>query len=355
MNHLLLTGAAIAALGATALLGSAQAAGGVVHHLRPAPAFHPYPAQAPHYPALRPAPVAQPVFRGQPQYRPQPRAVVPAPRLAPQPVPVRPAYAQPGYVQPAYPQPYVQAAPPPVPYGAPAYPYPRNARTERPRHNNLVKVGVGGFFLQDSSSDIRGDLTPENLQVDVGDRTVLAGSYTRFIGDHFGVEIPLGAPVEFGISAAGPGEGPLSPLTESLSGQEIATVDALPLTAIANVYFTDREATVRPYVGLALNHTRFSNETADPALEAAILGDTTIELENSTNIGAFAGVNVRLTDNLHASLLGGFVNVDTTATITTDTVLQLTPEFGIPLGEFTREVDVELNPVIGLATLGFSF
>ena len=229
------------------------------------------------------------------------------------------------------------------------------SRQPRPRHNNLVKLGAAGFFLQDSSSDIRGDLTPENLQVDVEDRIVLAGSYTRLIGDRLGIEIPLGTPVKFGIRAAGPGEGLLSPLTESLSGQEIATVDALPITVIGNVYFTGRDATARPYLGLGINHTSFSDEKAGANLEAAILGDTDIDLESSTNIGAFAGINVRLSDNLHASLLAGYVNVDTTATITTDTVLPLSPDFGIPLGEFTREVDVQLNPIIGLVSLGISF
>ena len=401
MKQLALAATAAVALGAVALMGTADATGGIVPGLRAAPVAQPH--FVPHHATLRRAPTARPVFAPrfaqaayQPAYQPvrayqtvqnaAPVRVAPA-QAGPfvsrpvmvQPVMARPVYAQQGHVRPGYVQPGVVQQPRFVqqpgfvqqpayvqqggfvspgyanPAYAPAAFGPHSVRAPRPRHNNLVKLGVAGFFLQDSSSDIRGDLTPENLQVDVEDRTVLAGSYTRFIGDHFGIEIPIGAPIEFGISAAGPGEGLLSPLTASLDQQEIASVDALPITAIGNFYFTDRDADVRPYVGLAINHTRFSDETAADILEDAILGETTIELENSTNIGAFAGLNVRLSDNIHASLLGGFVNVDTTATITTDTVLPLTPEFGIPLGEFTREVDVELNPIVGLATLGFSF
>ena len=412
MKQLALAAAAAIALGAAALVSTADAAGGIVPGLRAAPIVQPHfvphrtHAQPQAHAWLRPAPAARPVFAprfAHPAYRPTHQPVrlhqsvhphqpvhhvapvrvaaaqagpfqagpfVAQPALQPalQPAMTRPAYAQQGgFVQPAFaPQPaftpqgglvgpgYANPAFAPAAFGAVAI-GPHGVRAPRPRHNNLVKLGVGSFFLQDSSSDIRGDLTPENLQVDVNDRTVLAGSYTRFFGDHFGIEIPFGAPVKFGIDAAGPGEGLLSVLTASLDQQEVVTVDALPITAIGNVYFTDRDADVRPYLGLAINHTRFSNADASEALEAAILGETTIDLENSTNIGAFAGLNVRLTDNLHASVLGGFVNVDTTATITTDTVLPLTPEFNIPLGEFTREVDVELNPLIGLATLGFSF
>ena len=360
---------AFAALaGLTAAAGAvATAAPGGFHALRPAPqphmAYH-APRPAPVHPArLRPAPAPAPHFgRPVPVYRPAPQPAfqrVPHPRVQPAPQFVHSAphlhHARP--VHAAAPAGYAAVYGHGQPHALPAYGagYPPATRTRRPKHNNLIKVGALSFFPQDSSSAIRGDLTPENLRVDVNNRTVLAGSYTRHFGDRFGVEIPFGAPTTFGISAAGPGEGFLSPLTESLSGQEIATVDALPATVIGNVYFTDRDATVRPYVGLGLNHTIFSNEKAGANLERAILGETTIELEDSTNVGAFAGVNVRLTDRLHASLLAGFVNVDTTATITTDTVLPLTPEFGIPLGEFTREVDVELNPVIGLASIGFSF
>ena len=295
---------------------------------------------------VAPRAVAQPGF-----VRPVVAQPVVAQPVVAQPVPVRPAVAQAQFVQPGFVQPgFVQPGFVPQVAAQYAQPLPPVQRRDGPftPHNNLLKAGALGFFLQDSSDNVSGPLTPPELQVDVGDEVTFAGSYTRHIGDHFGIEIPIGAPTEFGIDTA-------AGAVDFIGDGQIATVDALPITAIANVYFTDRSARIRPYLGLAVNHTIFSDETATPLLEEGIFGETDIELDSSTNIGAFAGLNLRLSDNLHASLLGGYVNVDTTATITTDTVIPLFDNFGIPLGEFTREVDIELNPIVGFASLGFSF
>ena len=232
---------------------------------------------------------------------------------------------------------------------APVYGAPR-AERRRPAHNNLVKLGAARFSFQDSSGDLQGApgdvlgsiLTPPNVRVDVQDRTAFAGSYTRHIGDHFGIEIPIGLPIEFDINAAGEGADLL---------ERVNTVKSVPVTLIGNYYFTPREATVRPYVGLAVNRTFNTDETPDAGLSDVLLGPSTIETENSTGFGAFAGVNVRLSDRLHASLLGGYVESSGNTTVTTTTLPDL---FGDSL-VVRREIEVDLNPIVGLATVGVSF
>ena len=228
--------------------------------------------------------------------------------------------------------------------------YGRVRAERRPVHNNLIKVGAARFFLQDESGQLEGTgdplndlLTPADYRVDIENKTVFAGSYTRHIGDHFGIEVPLGLPVEFDIRGAG---------AAAEVVDQVGTVKALPATVIANYYFTPRDATVRPYIGAAVNRTFYFDEEADPGLEPAVLGDSTIEIENSTGLGAFAGVNVRLSDRLHASLLAGYVDVSADARIQTNTLPDLLGDGALVVD---REIDVDLDPIVGLATIGFSF
>ena len=235
-----------------------------------------------------------------------------------------------------------------VGHAQPTYGAPRAVR--RPVHNNLLKVGAVRFFLQDESGELEGTgdpindlLTPADYRVDVENETAVAGSYTRHIGDHFGIEVPLGLPVEFDIKGAG---------AAAEVVEQVGTVKALPATVIGNFYFTPREATVRPYVGAAVNRTFYFDEEPDAGLEPAVLGDSTIEIENSTGLGAFAGVNVRLSDRLHASVLAGYVDVSADAKIRTNTLPDILGDGALIVD---REIDVDLDPIVGLATIGFSF
>ena len=346
------------AYGPQTLLRGAQPAPAYGHaQYTPAARFH---AQQLHHQQLHHQQIRGPVAYRAPAYRPVHQPVhqrvaqapvyqAPVHRAPVRPAPVRPVPVRPA---PAYGAPVHTFAPGTV-YGAnvghaqPVYGVPRAER--RPVHDNLLKVGAVRFFLQDESGQLEGTgdpindlLTPADYRVDIENKTAFAGSYTRHIGDHFGIEVPLGLPVEFDIKGAGAAADVV---------EQVGTVKALPATVIGNFYFTPREATVRPYIGAAVNRTFYFSEEPDPGLEPAVLGDSTIEIEDSTGLGAFAGVNVRLSDRLHASVLAGYVDVSADAKIRTTTLPDLLGDNLI----VDREIDVDLNPVVGLATVGFSF
>ncbi len=207
-------------------------------------------------------------------------------------------------------------------------------------HKNLFKLGAGKLINNTSTTDLEGPLTPTGYRIDVNNPTGFVGSYTRFLGKHIGIEVLLGLPLTLKIEGAG----------EASFVESVGTVKVLPPTVLFNYYFTPIEQNLRPYLGVALNHTIFYNAESSPELEETLFGETEIDLSSSTNIGGFAGLNYRIYDQYFASFMAGYVNVSTTATTTTDTRV-----IGIPIGEIEREIEVDLNPFVFLLSLGMSF
>ncbi len=207
-------------------------------------------------------------------------------------------------------------------------------------HNNLFKLGGGKLINNTKSTDLEGPLTPSEYRIDVNNPNGLIGSYTRFFGDHLGVELLIGLPLKLKIKGAG----------EASFVESVGTVKVLPPTLLFNYYFMNRENDFRPYLGFAFNHTIFYGAKASQELEDTLFGETEIDLSSSTNIGGFAGINYRISTRYHASFMAGYVNVSTTATTTTDTRI-----IGIPIATIEREIEVDLNPFVFLLTMGVSF
>lgn len=213
------------------------------------------------------------------------------------------------------------------------------------RHANLLKLGYGHFAFQDDSTVVEGDLTPPDATLDVIDTGTIAGSYTRFVGDHFGVELLFGVPFTIAIDGA-----------DSIADRgEVATVKALPPTLLFGYYPLGRASDIRPYIAVALNHTIFYDARSSDSLDDLVLGTPDIDLSSSTDVGGFLGVNYRVRDRFHASALAGYVPIDTTADLSTETFFPLADGGQLPLGTIDRRVDVEVNPFVFLGTLGVSF
>ncbi len=207
-------------------------------------------------------------------------------------------------------------------------------------HKNLFKLGAGKLVNNTSTTDLEGPLTPTGYRIDVNNPTGFVGSYTRFIGDHTGIEVLLGLPLTLKIEGAG----------EASFVESVGNVKVLPPTILFNYYFTPIQKDLRPYLGIALNHTIFYNAKSSAQLEETLFGETDIDLSSSTNVGGFIGVNYRIHNQYFASFMAGYVAVSTTATTTTETRV-----IGIPFGTIKREIEVDLNPYVFLLTLGTSF
>ncbi len=109
-------------------------------------------------------------------------------------------------------------------------------------------------------------VNPQNQNLSLGDGVYvvadsdvsLTGTVTYMITDHIGTELLLAYPFTHGLDLKGDGWG----------GDRIGYVDQLPPTLSVQWHFNP-EGVIRPYVGVGLNWTLFSNEkTTNSGLNA---------------------------------------------------------------------------------------
>jgi outer membrane protein W len=262
------------------------------------------------------------------------------------------------------------------------------------------RAGYAYLKLNDSSSDAR-DITgpvvrpsdnallallgippigvPAGVRAEVGDAGSAFVSLGRYFSPYWSVEaLVLAVPFEHEVRGAG---------TLARLGP-VATVKQVPPTVIGYYHFRDPSKTFRPALGLGLNYTRFFDARATPALEQYVGGPTSVSLSSSWGPGVFASGLWRFDKRLHVNLTLGYVDVRTTATLTTTNtqlsntspVLQDQPapvpqlasnaltgpivngilqniaqQRGGNLGTYERQIDLKLNPYVFALTVGYSF
>lgn len=210
--------------------------------------------------------------------------------------------------------------------------------------NNILKLGVVHFSMNDETSDLSGPNTPPGVTADVESPTAPTFTYTRHIGEHFGVELLAGIP--FGVELKGSGS------IEGVGQVAEATVATATLSGV--YYFTPRTAQWRPYVSVGYNYTTFYDGEASPVLEGALSGQTDVSLTDSTGPGIYAGVNYAFGENFLLSGIIGYNKAETDATLRTDTVVDMGAG-PMNVGIIEREMEIELNPVIAFLTVGYRF
>ncbi|GLV30561.1 outer membrane protein [Sphingobium sp. TomTYG75] len=120
----------------------------------------------------------------------------------------------------------------------------------------------------------------------------------------------------------------------------LASTWVLPPTLTAQYHFLP-EAKIRPYVGAGVNYTLFYNEKASNALEGAV-GATRVHMSDSFGWAAQAGVDVDLTDSIFLNLDVKYIDIDTTARLSTTAA-------GV------QKVRVHLDPLVFGVGVGVKF
>jgi outer membrane protein len=95
----------------------------------------------------------------------------------------------------------------------------------------------------------------------------------------------------------------------------LATSWVLPPTLTAQ-YHPVTHGPVRPYVGAGVNYTIFYSERASNALQAAV-GPTRVHMSDSVGWAVQAGVDVDISDRWFLNLDAKYIDMDTTARLTT--------------------------------------
>lgn len=191
----------------------------------------------------------------------------------------------------------------------------------------LVRLRAIGVIPTDDSGGISPDLPTASVEADPA--VVPEIDITYMATRNIALELIL-ATTHHDVD----GQGAISNLGE------VADAWLLPPTLLVQWHFLP-DAQIRPYVGAGINYTFTYGEDATGSLEAALGGPTRVELDNSFGWALQAGVDVGIDDNWFVNLDVKYIDLDVDAEITT--------------GGTVRKTNVEINPVIVGAGIGYRF
>jgi outer membrane protein len=205
---------------------------------------------------------------------------------------------------------------------------------------NTIQLGLANIQPHSKSGDITGPFTPPGLSVSVGSSTTLDLAYIRELDDHWGLEFVLGLPPQHDVSLRVNNQN-LPANVQNLNQQVMAQVKQLSPAVMINYSFFNKDTRWRPFVGLGLAHTRFSNITSSAVGNALNGGPTSIALTDSTGLVAQLGVLYRINEkwSLRAAVAG--LKIKTQMTSDTSGIL--------------RTADIEMRPVVRYLAIGYSF
>ncbi len=181
-----------------------------------------------------------------------------------------------------------------------------------------------------------------NARVEVENNTQVSLTAVYMLTDRLGLEVLAATPFSHGIVGKG-----------DLDGVNVGKTKHLPPTLSLQYYFGDRTSWLKPYVGLGLNYTWFFSEKVDGQLVDTLntlptvsrlggVGSADMELKNSLGLAAQVGADVHLKDRWYLNAALWYMNIDTTAKLTTN------------LGT-AHEVDVDIDPFVFNLSLAYKF
>lgn len=180
----------------------------------------------------------------------------------------------------------------------------------------LIRGGIG--IVDPKSNSLR--LSPEaTLQVDAGTSATIEGTW--MFADQWGVELLAAYPFTHDVDLDG-GEG----------AGKVAEVDHLPPTLSVQYHFSP-DSNIRPYVGLGLNYTTFSNEKTSGALTG-----TDLSLDDSWGFAAQVGTDVSIGGNWFLNGVVRYIDIDADADLD---------------GDFIGKV--EIDPIVYQLQVGYRF
>lgn len=204
--------------------------------------------------------------------------------------------------------------------------------------DNVVRIGYAHVTFGSQPADLTGPpgTTPPGLGMRAENLDALGISYERRLSQNWSVQLQAGVPPK--LTAAGAGV-----------AQPVGTVATARIwfpTAMALYTFTEVPI-IRPYVGLGVTYTWFTDEKASSAYTAALQGtSSSISLSDSWGPFARIGFECPIDKNWSVNMEYSAFRVDTTATVVTQTP---------GVGPITRRVNVKDSPRIFGLTVGYRF
>ena len=202
------------------------------------------------------------------------------------------------------------------------------------------RIGVTHVAPNDSSGTVvtpGGPVPGTGLTVDSD--TNLGFTVGYMVTAHIGVELLAALPFEHDI-------GPNTALAGVTGSPAIGSTKHLPPTLSAQYYFRPKSS-VRPYVGVGVNYTRFFDEEVRGGLASAGYGS--LELDDSWGMAGQVGIDVDVAQNWFVNFDVRYLDIDTEAT-----VRERSAGSGA-LGAVLTIDDIEIDPWVYTISIGTTF
>ena len=251
------------------------------------------------------------------------------------------------------------------------------------RGNHLIQVGVFHIDTLDDSEPLHTTLKPGAAALlgvqsefdsagtcaQVSSSDTLALIYSYFLTDHFALKFEGGIPAQFKLYGTGTvaPTGPAGALINVDLGDPannpLAKVTKWSPVFMLQYFFRDPRKEIRPYVGLGVTYTWFTDIKADPDFEDALNkrfgqtlavanlspGQTTVDAKASSDIAPVFNMGVSAELSKHWSLSGSL----SLSLLSTKAKITIDAANGDRLATSTTQLD--LNPLVAALLLGYRF
>ena len=175
--------------------------------------------------------------------------------------------------------------------------------------DNTFKAGISRYTTHERSNGVTGIGVPPGADVDVSDATTVVLTYERALTPNIGVELALGIPPKLKAR----GDGSVAFLGEVLTTRIVAP------TVFANYHFGAPGDTLRPYLGVGVNYTRFSR------IESTLAPD--VEMGDSWGAAVQAGLDYAIAPNWGLFASVARIDVESKVVASGATVIRTTVDF----------------------------
>ena len=194
----------------------------------------------------------------------------------------------------------------------------------------IVRGSITNVSPNDDTGSVSGELatTLSGSDVEVDSQTGLGLTAGYFVTDQIAIELLASTQFEHDLSIDG----------GALNGTELGSVKHLPPTLSAQYHF-DTGSQFRPYVGVGVNYTIFSDEDVDS--EAAAVGVTDIDIDDSMGFAGQVGVDYELGNGWLLNAGVRYIRIEAETEVKTATG--------------STKVDVDIDPWVTNIGIGYRF
>ena len=176
-------------------------------------------------------------------------------------------------------------------------------------HGITVKAGVIRYDANSKTNGVTGIGIPPGADAEVGDATTAVFTVEFEVKPNVGIELVMGVPAKIKATASGS----VAFLGEVLTARNVAP------TVLVNYHFGKSGDTLRPYLGVGVNYTKFTNVTSPYGWD--------VKLSDSVGMAVQAGVDYQLSKNWGLFASVARVDVQSKLTAVGATVLQSKIDF----------------------------